>query len=126
MPVVVYHPERLEIGNSVDVGEYSVLRASGGLRLGDNVLIAAGVTITTRGHPIALPRFGQVADAPIEIGDDVWVGAGAIVLPGVRVGRGAIIAAGAVVNRDVEASTIVGGVPARVIGKVPPSPESVR
>jgi galactoside O-acetyltransferase len=58
-------------------------------------------------------------DAPIEIEDDVWIGAGAIVLPGVTVGRGAVIGAGAVVTRSVEALSIVAGVPAREIGKVP-------
>jgi acetyltransferase-like isoleucine patch superfamily enzyme len=119
MPVVIYHPEHLTIGRQVDIGEFSILRASGGLRIGDRVLIAAGAMLTTRGHPVTLPRYGQVEDAPIEVADDVWIGAGAIVLPGVRIGRGAIVGAGAVVTRAVEPYSIVAGAPAREIGRVP-------
>lgn len=115
MPVVVYHPEGLSLGSSVDIGEFVVLRASGGLRIGDRVLIAAHAVVTTRGHPDDPPRFGRVVDAPIVIEDDVWIGAGAVVLPGVTVGRGAIVGAGAVVTQDVLPLTVVGGVPARVI-----------
>jgi galactoside O-acetyltransferase len=115
MPVVVYGAEHLRLGSSVDVGEFVVLRASGGLTIGDRVLIAAHAVLTTRGHPEVPPRYGHVVDAPITIEDDVWIGAGAIVLPGVTVGHGAIVAAGAVVTTNVAPLTIVGGVPAREI-----------
>jgi len=118
MPVVVYGPEALSFGDDVDVGEFCVLRASGGLTIGCRVLVAAHAVITTRGHPEALPRWGHVVDAPVAIEDDVWIGAGAIVLPGVTVGEGAIVAAGAVVTRDVPPRTIVGGVPAERIRDV--------
>jgi maltose O-acetyltransferase len=65
----------------------------------------------------AMPmRFSGLDVAPISIEDDAWIGAGAIVLPGVTVGRGAVVAAGAVVTKDVESFTIVGGVPSVVIG----------
>jgi acetyltransferase-like isoleucine patch superfamily enzyme len=62
-------------------------------------------------------------DAAVAIEDDVWIGAGAIVLPGVIIGRGAIVAAGAVVTRSVDPFTIVGGVPATPIGVVPADTE---
>jgi galactoside O-acetyltransferase len=119
MPVTIYHPEQLAIGSKVDIGEYCVIRASGGVSIGDRVLVAAGAVITSREHPIALPRYGVTVDAPVVIEDDVWIGAGAIVLPGVTVGRGAIVAAGAVVTDDVASLTVVGGVPAREISRVP-------
>lgn len=118
MPVVVYYPEGLTIGDQVDIGEFCVLRASGGLTIGSRVLIAAGAVLTTRGHPEAPPRYGEVIDAPIVVGDDVWIGAGAVVLPGVTIGQGAIVAAGAVVVGAVDPMTIVGGVPARVIRRI--------
>ena len=115
MPVVIYEPDHLEFGDQVDVGEFTHIRANGGLRIGSRVLIAAHVTITTREHPVQLPRWGVTNDAPIVIEDDVWIGAGAIVLPGVTIGRGAVVAAGAVVTASVEPFTVVAGVPARPI-----------
>ena len=119
MPVTIYHPEHLTVGSRVDIGEYTHIRASGGVTIGDRVLIAAGAVVTSREHPVALPRYGVTADAPVVIEDDVWIGAGAIVLPGVTIGRGAIVGAGAVVTATVAPFTIVGGVPARIIGDVP-------
>ena len=85
------------------------------LRAGNRVLVAAHATLTTRGHPILPPRYGRTVDGPIVLEDDVWVGAAAVVLPGVTIGRGSIVGAGAVVTRDVPANTIVGGVPGRPI-----------
>jgi maltose O-acetyltransferase len=119
MPVTIYAPEHLEMGDQVDIGEFTHIRANGGVRIGNRVLIAAHVVITSRGHPAAVPHYGIVEDAPIVIEDDVWIGAGAVVLPGVSVGQGAIVGAGAVVTKSVEPRTIVGGVPAKQIGKVP-------
>jgi galactoside O-acetyltransferase len=124
MPVLVYHPELLELDDECAIAEHVVLRASGGMRLGKRVLIATSAILTTRGHPLALPRYGVTEDAPIVVEDDVWIGAGAIVLPGVSIGRAAVVAAGAVVTGDVAPFTIVGGVPARLIGEVPRSPGS--
>jgi galactoside O-acetyltransferase len=119
MPVTIYHPEQLALGSQIDIGEYTHIRASGGVTIGSRVLIAASVVITSREHPVALPRFGVTVDAPIAIEDDVWIGAGAVILPGVTIGRGAVVAAGAVVTSAVAPFTIVGGVPARAIGTVP-------
>lgn len=118
MPVTIYAAEHLEMGDQVDIGEFTHIRANGGVRIGSRVLIASHVVITSRAHPVALPRYGVVEDAPIAIEDDVWIGAGAIILPGVTVGRGAVVGAGAVVSRSIEPYTIVGGVPARPIGEV--------
>jgi galactoside O-acetyltransferase len=118
MPVVVYAPERLSLGSYVDIGEFAVLRASGGLEIGDRVVIAAHAVITTRGHTEDPPRWGRNVDKAVAIEDDVWIGAAAVILPGVVVGRGAIVAAGAVVTTSVEPYTVVGGVPARMLKRI--------
>ena len=119
MPVVIYAPEQLEFGDQVDVGEFTHIRANGGIRIGSRVLIAANVTITTRAHPVELPRWSVTKDAPIVIEDDVWIGAGAVLLPGVTIGKGAVVAAGAVVTASVDPFTVVAGVPARPIKTIP-------
>ena len=124
MPVVIYEAQKIEFGDQVDVGEFTHIRANGGLRIGNRVLIAAHVTITTRQHPVALPRWGVTEDAPVVIEDDVWIGSGAVVLPGVTIGRGAVVAAGAVVTASVEPFTVVGGVPARPLKTISQSAES--
>jgi acetyltransferase-like isoleucine patch superfamily enzyme len=118
MPITIYAPEKLELGDQVDIGEFTHIRANGGVRIGDRVLIASHVVITSRAHPVAVPRYGIVEDAPVVIENDVWIGAGAIVLPGVTVGQGSIIGAGAVVTKSVDPRTIVAGVPAKQIGQV--------
>lgn len=87
------------------------------IRIGDNCLLGPRVSLYTVNHPLeaAARRTGIERGRPIRIGDDVWVGGGAIVVPGVTVGDGAVIAAGSVVTRDVPAGALVGGNPARVI-----------
>jgi len=119
MPVVIYGPSRLTLGDDVDIGEFTCIRAGGDVSIGSRVLIAAHVVITSQGHPTALPRHGVTTEGPVRIEDDVWIGSGAVILPGVTIGRGAIVAAGAVVTRPVDPFTIVGGVPAVRIGVVP-------
>ena len=63
-------------------------------------------------------RDGSQFSAPVHLGDDVWVGAGAVILPGVTVGAGSVVAAGAVVTAHVPPMVVVGGVPARVLREV--------
>jgi len=115
MPVVVYDPASLTLGSEVDIGEFTHIRASGGVTIGSRVLIASHVVITSRAHPAVPPRFGVTEDRPVVIEDDVWIGAGAIVLPGVTIGRGSVVAAGSVVTKSVPSDTIVAGIPAEAI-----------
>jgi acetyltransferase-like isoleucine patch superfamily enzyme len=115
MPLEIYDAEKIECGGDVAFGEFCHIRANGGLRIGSRVMIASHVVITTRSHPIDLPRYAIPVDAAIQIGDDVWIGAGAVILPGVSVGDGAVVAAGAVVSENVPPHCVVAGVPARVI-----------
>lgn len=110
----------LRIGNNVSIGKSAMLQSIGGITIGDNVMIAHGSQIISAGHRITTVeesmRFSGLEIAPVVIEDDVWIGAGAIVLPGVTVRRGAVVAAGAVVTRDIEQFAIVGGIPAKQFG----------
>jgi acetyltransferase-like isoleucine patch superfamily enzyme len=116
---------KLVLGDDVSIGKSAILGCIGGVTVGDEVMIAHGAKILSAGHRIpeggGSMRFSGLDVEPIDIEDGAWVGAGAIVLPGVTVGRGAVIAAGAVVSRDVPPLTIVAGVPAVVIGERSPA-----
>jgi acetyltransferase-like isoleucine patch superfamily enzyme len=106
-------------GEDVFVNQGCTFMDRGGIRVGDRVMIAPRVSLITGGHPLPLAeRREYLSFAPITIGDDVWIGAAAVITQGVTIGAGSVVAAGAVVTRDVPARTLVGGVPARVIGAV--------
>jgi len=90
------------------------------VRIGDHVMVGPAVQIYTAAHTLeAETRIqGWEVAKPIAIEDNVWLGGGAILLPGVRIGRNAVVGAGAVVSRSVPANTIVAGNPARVIREI--------
>jgi maltose O-acetyltransferase len=87
------------------------------VQIGDNVLLGPGVQIYTATHPLsaAVRRSGLEAGKPVVIGADVWIGGGAIICPGVRIGPRAVIGAGSVVTRDVPSDVFAAGNPCRVI-----------
>lgn len=111
----------ISIGKSCTINPYCVIQGNGNVRIGDNVLIAAHVSMFAANHVfnVASRMIREQGETKIgiEIEDDVWIGSGARILDGVLIGRGAVVAAGAVVNRDVEEYSVVAGVPSRVIGK---------
>jgi len=116
---------RLSIGDGSFLGHNCAINVGLKVIIGDHCLIAGGVRISDfDGHPIdALDRRnGKTTPTdcvlPVTIGDDVWIGYGAMILKGVRIGNRAIIGAGSVVTGDVEADTIVAGNPARVIRSI--------
>lgn len=111
-----YRSSGVQIGTHSIINREVLLDGRMGLQIGDNVSISEGVAIFTLEHDPNSPDFAN-RGAPVQIEDYVFVGARAIILPGVTVGRGAVVAAGAVVTRDVEPFTIVGGVPAKPIGQ---------
>lgn len=88
----------------------------GGIEIGDRTMIATHTVLTSLGHdPDSTSMHTTLASAPIRLANDVWIGANAIVLPGVTIGEQAVVAAGAVVCSDVPPYSIVAGVPARVV-----------
>jgi acetyltransferase-like isoleucine patch superfamily enzyme len=142
--VLVFHPDRVEIGDEVYVGHGAILKgyfrnrlvvgprswigqlcflhAAGGLTIGARVGVGPGAKVITSTHELPADAATPIMDGPLRVApvlldDGCDVGVGAIVLPGVTVGRGAQVGAGAVVTRDVPPGAIVAGVPARVIGR---------
>jgi acetyltransferase-like isoleucine patch superfamily enzyme len=111
----------IEIGDNCHFNFGCYISGTGGLKIGNDCLFAPGVKILTSGHnfdDLELPIVKQGLDmAEVVIEDNVWVGAGAIVLQNVTIGSGSVIAAGAVVNRSVKPNSVVGGVPASLIRK---------
>jgi acetyltransferase-like isoleucine patch superfamily enzyme len=105
---------RLEIGDRVFVNQGATLVAATSVRIGDDVRIGdfAGVYDTNH-HPVE--EGAPVRRAPVEIGDNAWLGRGAIVLPGSRIGEHAVVAAGSVVSGEVPPRTLVAGNPARPV-----------
>jgi len=112
-------------GTGVSIGDRSGIglnaRIQGPLSIGKYVMMGPDVIIYTRNHDIqntTVPMIdgGETPPRAVVIEDDVWIGARAIILPGVRIGQGAVIGAGAVVTKDVGNYEIVGGVPAKIIG----------
>ena len=123
--VNVEHGARFGSGRRITLGDNSGLGVDceliGDVQIGRNVMMGPRVTIITINHgfrELGVPMIeqGHSGTRPVIIDDDVWIGVGVIILPGVRVGRGAVVGAGAVVTKSVEPWSVVGGNPARVIG----------
>ncbi|GEM62184.1 acetyltransferase [Sphingobacterium faecium NBRC 15299] len=112
----------LEIGDNVSIHSNCYIDANGGIKIGNNVSIAHNSTILSANHdwtdesvPI---KYNPVTFKPVTISDDVWVGCGCRILAGVKINSRSVIAAGAVVNKDIESNTIVGGVPAKILKRI--------
>jgi putative colanic acid biosynthesis acetyltransferase WcaF len=108
-------PNELELGDGSFLGRANLF-CTGGVKIGKNVNVSDGVVIITAKHDVNSPTF-EAKYEPIIIEDWAWIATNAIVLAGVTVGEGAVVAAGAVVTKDVEPYTVVGGNPAKVIGE---------
>ena len=111
----------LDIGEDVDLAFGVIITASGGVTIGDRTLIGYRSQILSSNHKMPAGR-ARIFEAgyerkPVVIENDVWIGAGCLILPGVTIGKGAVVAAGSVVSKSVEPFTIVGGIPAKFIKK---------
>ncbi len=124
--ICIRSPFFCDYGYNIHVGDnffanYNFVVLDGAeVRIGNNVFIAPNVGLYTAGHPLdaSVRNTGIEYAKPIVIEDDVWIGAGVSVCPGVTIGRGAVIAAGSTVTKDVAPYSLVGGVPAKFIKSI--------
>lgn len=114
--VDIRSPYRIKIGENTMINKNCVLDGRGELMIGNNVDIAQDTYIWTEQHDYNSSDY-RALDKPVIIEDYVWIASRVTILPGVRIGRGAVVACGAVVTRDIPPFSVVGGVPAKIIGK---------
>jgi acetyltransferase-like isoleucine patch superfamily enzyme len=109
-PFFTDHGLHLELGERVFINQNCTFLDYAGIRLGNRVMIGPKATFITVGHPVDTDeRKLYLTGAPIVVEENVWIGAGAMILPGVTIGRDAVIGAGSVVAEDVPAATLVTG-----------------
>lgn len=120
------HTYGIRAGRNLHVNTGAVLYGRGGLTLGSHVLVGPNAVVMSSQHHWSDPSLPIVFQGhragPVTIGNDVWIGANAVVVPGVNIADGTVVGAGAVVTQDTTPYSIVGGVPARLIGKRPTPP----
>ena len=120
----LFPPFYTDFGKNITVGDHVFINSDckfqdqGGIFIDDGALIGHGVVLATLNHDLDPAKRQQLHPAPIHIGKGVWVGANATITQGVTIGDNSVVAAGAVVNKDVPANVIVGGVPAKVISGI--------
>ena len=115
-----------DYGDNIKVGEMfyanhnCVFLDVNTITIGNNVMLGPAVQIYTATHPLTEKErnSGRELGYPVEIGDNVWIGGGAVIQPGVKIGDNAVIGAGAVVTKDIPANVFAGGNPARVIKEI--------
>ena len=108
------------IGNYTRIGLHNTI--IGPVTIGNHVNLAQGITVTALNHNFedSEKRIDEqgVSTTPVTISDDVWIGANAVILPGVHIGQHCVVAAGAVVTKDVPGHSLVAGVPAKIIKQI--------
>ena len=123
---VIQQPFRCDLGKNISIGQYvfinynCVMLDTSPITIGDNTLIGPNVGLYAASHPISPKRRldGNCWSAAITIGENVWIGGNACILPGVTIGDNVVIGAGSVVTKDIPANCVAAGNPARIIKKV--------
>lgn len=108
----------IRVGKCVFINFGCTFMDRGGITIGDDAFIAPQAQLITENHGLEPDRRRYITSRPIIIGKNVWIGAGAIILPGVHIGDGAVVGAGSVVTKDVPANTVVAGNPTKPIKKI--------
>ena len=120
----VFPPFYTDFGKNITIGKHVFINACchfqdhGGVTIGNGCLIGHNVVFATLNHDLNPKNRAAMIAAPIVLGENVWIGSNSTILQGVTIGDGAVIGAGSVVTKDVDANTIVAGVPARYIRDV--------
>lgn len=110
--------KNIKIGKNVFFNTGCSFQDRGGITIGDGTMIGMNVVIATLNHGLDLKTRNTTYSGPVTIGQNVWIGSGATILPGVTIGNNAVVAAGAVVTKDVPADAVVAGVPAKFIKNI--------
>lgn len=110
--------KNITIGKNVFFNIGCSFQDRGGISIGDGTMIGMNVTIATLNHGLPLETRNVTFPSPVIIGDNVWIGSNATILPGVTIGDNSVVAAGAVVTKDVPENTVVAGVPAKELKKI--------
>jgi acetyltransferase-like isoleucine patch superfamily enzyme len=116
--VIIHGSNEVRIGNDTGIGDYVVIWGGGGVDIGNNVLIAAHSVITSQAHDVRSKIFRlSHTKAKVIIHDNVWLGAGVLVMPGVEIGANTVVGAGSVVTKSLPPNSVAVGSPAVVIRK---------
>lgn len=117
-PIYINSGKHISIGKNVFINFDCTFLALGGITIEDDVLIGPKVSLITESHPLNPGERKGLIGKPIHIKKNAWIGANAVILPGVTIGENAVVAAGAVVSKDVPDNNIVGGIPVKFIKNV--------
>lgn len=114
-PLYINYGKHIKIGKNVFINFDCTFLDLGGITIEDGVLIAPKVSLLSEGHPVSPESRHSLTVGHIHIKKNAWIGANATILQGVTVGENAVVGAGAIVSKDVPDSTVVGGIPAKII-----------
>lgn len=118
-PIFISNTDKLTIGENCAIASFVHIWSNELVTIGADTIIAAHVQITTSTHNyLHIPYRLERINKPVTIGKNVWIGSGAIVMPGVSIGDNSVVGAGSVVTKNIPENCLVYGVPARVVKKL--------